>query len=155
MKQVKNQDDFSTLIAEVEISYSHKVKISDQVKVDSSGTCYKHVLPLWKDIDYRESFAILLLSRNNRVLGLRWISTGGVSGTVADIKLMFQAALKANASAMIALHNHPSGNLSASDADIRLTRKIKEAGTLLDISVVDHIIITSENFYSMADDGLI
>ena len=155
MKQIKNHDDFSTLIAEVEISYSHKVKVSEQVKVGSSNDCYNHVLPLWKDIDYRESFAVLLLSRSNRVLGLRWISSGGISGTAVDVKLIFQAALKANASGIIAIHNHPSGNLSASDADIKITRKIKEAGIILDISLLDHVIITSEGYYSMADEGII
>ena len=154
MKKIKDPDDFSTLINEVEISYSHKIKVKDQAQIHSSNSCFNHVLPLWKDIDYRESFAVLLLSRSNRVLGLRWISTGGVSGTVADIKLIFQAALKANSSAIIALHNHPSGQLTASDADIKLTRKIKEAGTILDISLLDHVIITSEGYYSMADEGV-
>jgi DNA repair protein RadC len=146
---------FESEIAEVQISYSHKIKPSLQVKVLSSSDAYRHVLPLWENIDFRESFAILLLSRAQRVLGLCWISKGGVSGTVVDPKLIFQAALKANASCLLCIHNHPSGQLSASDADIRLTRKLRDGGAFLDITVVDHIIITSESYYSMADDGII
>lgn len=146
---------FESEIAEVQISYSHKIKPSLQVKVLTSGDAYKHVLPLWENIDFRESFAILLLSRAQKVLGLCWISKGGVSGTVVDPKIIFQAALKANASCILLIHNHPSGQLNASDADIRLTRKLKDAGAFLDITVVDHIIITSESYYSMADEGII
>ena len=155
MKYLKDQDDFSSLIAEVQISYSHKVKTSDQIKVTTSADCYKHVLPLWKDIDYRESFAILLLSRANKILGLRWISTGGTSSTIADLKLIFQAALKGNATSIIAIHNHPSGQLSASEPDKNLTRKIKDVGTMLDITLMDHVIISSDGYYSMADEGII
>ena len=155
MKYIKNEFDFSTDIAEIEISYSHKIKPSLLQKATTSTDTYRHVLPLWKHIDYFESFAILLLSRSSRILGLRWVSTGGIHGTVCDPKIIFQAALKSNASAIILLHNHPSGMLSPSDADIRLTRKIKEAGTILDIQVLDHIILTSESYYSMADEGII
>lgn len=153
MKYIKDENDFSTMIAEVEISYSHKIKPSLQVKACSSSDVYKHVLALWKNIDYYESFAVLLLSRANKILGLHWISTGGISGVAVDPKRIFQAALKSCASSIILLHNHPSGQLIPSDADIKLTRKIKEGGKLLDIPVLDHMIITSEGYYSMADEG--
>jgi len=146
---------FHSEIAEVQISYSHKIKPSNQVKIQASSDAYEHILPLWKNIDYTESFGVLLLSRAQKVLGLCWISSGGVSGTVVDPKTIFQAALKANASVIILAHNHPSGQLFPSEADKQLTRKLRDAGKLLDISVVDHLIITSENYYSMADDGLI
>ena len=144
---------FQQQIAEIKISYSHIVKPSNQVKVTSSQAVYNYVLPLWPDIDYRESFAILLLSRSMKILGLSWISHGGVSGTVVDPKLIFQAALKANASAIILIHVHPSGNVNPSDADLKITTKIKEGGKLLDIDVPDHLIITSEKYLSMADEG--
>ena len=153
MKQIKDQNDFSTMIAEVEISYSHKIKPSLQAKACSSSDVYKHVLPLWKNIDYYESFAVLLLSRANKILGLHWISTGGISGTTVDSRRIFQAALKSCSSGIILLHNHPSGQLNPSDADLQLTRKIKEGGSFLDIPVLDHMIITSEGYYSMADEG--
>ncbi|MBN2660425.1 MAG: JAB domain-containing protein [Tannerellaceae bacterium] len=120
-----------------------------------SKSVYEYVYPLWlDDIEYRERFGILLLSRSMKVLGLAWVSMGGVSGTVVDAKLIFQTALKANASAIILLHNHPSGQLLTSEADRRVTRKIQDGAKLLDIDVPDHIILTSESYYSMADEGM-
>ncbi len=148
-------DLFQQQIAEIKISYSHIVKPSNQVKVTSSQDVYNYVLPLWKDIDYRESFAILLLSRNMKVLGLSWVSLGGISGTVVDPKIIFQTALKSSSSGIILLHNHPSSNTNPSDADLKITTKIKDGGKLLDIDVPDHIILTSESYLSMADEGYI
>ena len=80
---------------------------------------------------------------------------GGISGTVTDVRIIFQTAIKGNASGIILAHNHPSGNLSASEADTAITKKIKEAGKLLDITLLDHMIITEESYLSMADDNLI
>ena len=145
---------FNQEIAEVKISYSHKVKPSNQIKVITSDTAYKQVVNIWPDIDYRESFAVLLLSRANKILGLSWISLGGVSGTVVDAKIIFQIALKTLASSLLILHNHPSGQLIPSQADLNITKKIKDGGKLLDIDVLDHLIITSEGYYSMADEGV-
>jgi DNA repair protein RadC len=152
---IKQQTINFDLIAEITIGYSHIIKPSQQVQITSSDSTYNHIFPLWKEIDYRESFAVLLLSRANRVLGIRWISTGGLSGTVVDIKMIFQAALKANASSMILAHNHPSGTLNPSDSDMKITRKVKEASAFLDLSLLDHIIISSEGYYSMADEGIL
>ncbi|MBL7870526.1 MAG: JAB domain-containing protein, partial [Cyclobacteriaceae bacterium] len=98
---------------------------------------------------------VMLTNRANKVLGIFEVSTGGISGTVADPKLIFAAAIKAAASGIILSHNHPSGNLQPSQADIDLTRKIKEAGRFLEIQLLDHIIITTEGYYSFADEGLI
>ena len=145
---------FNQEIAEVKISYSHKVKPSNQIKVITSDTAYKQVVNIWPDIDYRESFAVLLLSRANKILGLSWISLGGVSGTVVDAKIIFQIALKTLASSFLILHNHPSGQLIPSQADLNITKKIKDGGKLLDIDVLDHLIISSEGYYSMADEGV-
>ncbi|WP_010602115.1 JAB domain-containing protein [Pedobacter agri] len=97
---------------------------------------------------------MILLNRQNRVLGLIDISTGGVSGTILDPKIIFSIALKANTSAIILCHNHPSGNIQPSQSDIRLTNQLKEGGKLLEILVWDHLIITNENYYSFADDGM-
>lgn len=145
----------TNLISEIKITYSHKVKPSEQVKVTTSNDAYNYVLPLWENIDYRESFAVLLLSRSMKVLGLSWVSLGGVSGTAVDPKIIFQTALKANASSVVLIHNHPSGTLYPSDSDRKLTTKIKNGGTFLDVSVTDHLIITSESYYSFADEGYI
>ena len=146
---------FDQKIAEIKISYSHTVKASERLKITCSRDAYNYVFPNWPDIEYRESFAVLLLNRGMKVLGLTWISLGGVSGTVVDPKLIFQAALKANASAVILIHNHPSGTMQASDADLKITRKIKNGASYLDISVPDHIIISSFSFLSMADEGML
>lgn len=98
-----------------------------------------------------EQFKVLLLNTANKVLGISDISTGGVSSTVADPRIVFTTALKANASKIILAHNHPSGNLRPSQSDTDLTIKMKEAGRFLDIMVLDHLIITNEGYYSISD----
>ncbi len=97
----------------------------------------------------------MLLNRAHKVQGIFEVSTGGVSGTVADPKIIFAAAIKANSSGIIVAHNHPSGNLRASQADIDLTRKLKDGGRILEIQLLDHIIVTTEGYFSFADEGLI
>ncbi|WP_371415969.1 JAB domain-containing protein [Pontibacter sp. SGAir0037] len=106
-------------------------------------------------IEFVEQFKVMLLNRANRVLGIYETSTGGVAGTVADPKLIFVTALKACSSSILLCHNHPSGNLTPSAADLQLTKKMKQGGELLDIVVLDHIILTSEGYYSMADKGVL
>ena len=96
----------------------------------------------------------MLLNRANRVIGISDISTGGVSGTVADPKVIFGIALKANASSIILAHNYPSGNLNPSQPDVSLTNRLKQAGKILQLSVLDHLIITRDGYYSFADEGL-
>jgi DNA repair protein RadC len=102
-----------------------------------------------------EEFWVLLLNRANVVLRKERISLGGVSGTVVDPKIIFKSALEHLACAIILCHNHPSGNLKPSDADMRLTRQLKEAGQLLEIPVLDHVIVSNEGYYSFADEGLL
>lgn len=144
-------------LAEVELIYKTKVRPSDRPKISSSRDAYKILIEAWDldTLELREEFKILLLNRANKVLGLFSLSKGGVAGTVADPKLIFTAALKANASGVILAHNHPSGNLQPSQSDLDLTKKCKEAGKFLEIGVLDHLIITSEKYYSMADEGII
>ncbi len=100
---------------------------------------------------------MLLLNRANKVLGITTISEGGLSGTVTDVRLIYQYAIKGNACGIIIAHNHPSGNSNPSESDQKITQKIKEAGNLLDIQLLDHIILTPEKeiFRSLADEGQI
>jgi DNA repair protein RadC len=102
-----------------------------------------------------ESFWILLLNRANRMIRKVSISEGGIAGTVADPKKIFKIALDQNATAIILCHNHPSGNIQPSEADIRLTKKMKEAGLLLDLPILDHLIISSNGYFSFADEGML
>lgn len=143
-------------VAEVEVSYRPKFKPSERPKVTSSLEVYNIFLNRWnKDkIEFQEEFKIMLLNRNNKVLGIADISVGGLNGTVADPKIIFSIALKANASYVVLAHNHPSGNLRTSEADIRLTKKLVQVGLLLELPVYDHLIITNDGYYSFADDGM-
>jgi len=146
---------FEQQIAEVKISYSHIIKPSEQPKITCSKDAYNHMRDRWPDMDYRERFGVLLLSRSNKILGFSWISMGGTSGTIIDVRNIFQVALKTNSSSILLCHNHPSGNTDTSDADMKITSKIVTAGHFLDISVLDHIILTSESYLSMADEGIL
>ena len=140
--------------SEIEITYRNKVRPSERLKISSSKDCFSLLLDVWSGkMEYIEEFYVLLLNKSNKVLGVSKISEGGISGTLVDPKRIFQVALKANASSIILGHNHPSGNIQPSDADKKITKKIKDAGTLLDIDVLDHLIVTAENYYSFADSG--
>lgn len=144
-------------IPEFSITLKSKVKSSD-LRVVKGSRDVAEIARLCFDadtIDWVESFIVIALNRANKVLGFYKVSQGGVTGTVADPKVIFQFALLANATSLIMAHNHPSGNLQPSRADEELTRKIKDAGQLLDIRVIDHIIVTDEGFYSFADEGIL
>ena len=156
MEQLMNVSALN-IVAEVELVYKSKVKLSERPLVKSSKECYQLLLQTWDEnkIEFVEQFKVVLMNRAQRVLGIYELSTGGVSGTVADPKLVFTAALKANACNIILSHNHPSGNLKPSRADEELTKKIATAGMYLDIKVIDHIIVTSEGYYSFAKEGLL
>jgi DNA repair protein RadC len=145
-----------TSIAEVALVYRSKVKASDRPQVKCSRDAYNLFLESWdrNTIEHVEEFKMLLLNRSNVVLGLMNVSKGGISGTVTDIRIILQAAIKANASGIIVCHNHPSGNLNPSESDTKLTHKIKEAGNLMDIQLLDHLIVNSDDdYYSLADNG--
>lgn len=104
--------------------------------------------------DFQESFYVLFLNRTNKITGYYHASTGGMTTTVADPRLIFKAALLCDCVSIMLCHNHPSGNTRPSHPDIQLTRKIKDAGLLLDIKVIDHVIITEgEDYYSFAEEG--
>ena len=144
-------------VAEVKLSYITKVKPADRPKITTSKDAQNILYDYWdlSTIEHTESFKILLLNRFNSVLGITTISNGGITGTVVDIRVIFQYALKANSSSIILCHNHPSNNPQPSEQDLSITRKISDAGKLLDISVLDHIILTIDKalYTSLADDG--
>lgn len=144
-------------VAEVELIYKSKVKPSERPLITSSQDAYNVVKLLWeKDkIDLMEQFKVLFMNRANRVLCLYNLSSGGITGTVADPRLIYAAALRINAVSLILCHNHPSGSLKPSTADVDLTRKIKLAGSYFDMKVFDHLIITSESYFSFNDEGLL
>jgi DNA repair protein RadC len=150
------QNLFSSNLAEIEVSYTSKVKYKDMQIVKSSKDAEKIFRTIWQPtLEFRESFYILLLNRANKVLGWYRISEGGLSGTVADPRIIFSIALKCNALNIVMAHNHPSGNNQPSAADVQLTKNITEAGRVLEITVLDHLILTKENFYSFVDEGLL
>jgi DNA repair protein RadC len=122
-------------------------------QIASSRDVYELLRRQFSDLNHEE-FWIVLLNRSNKVLSRHLISKGGQAGTIADPKIIFQTALENHSASMILSHNHPSGNLKPSQADLQLTRKLKDAGDLLDISVLDHLIFTDSGYLSFADEGL-
>jgi DNA repair protein RadC len=144
-----------TIVAALELGRRRKESEPQRrARITSSRDAYDAMKPYLLDKPHEE-FWILLLNRANEVLRPVQISTGGVAGTVADPKLIFKYALEHLASSLILCHNHPSGNLSPSQADKDLTRKLKEAGRVLDLPILDHLIFTDSSFYSFADEGLL
>ncbi len=143
-------------LAEIEISYKTKIPASERHRITSSREAFDLFRKIWKDdkIELREEMKILFLNKANKVLGWITASTGGVSGCLCDTRTVFGVALKANASSIIMAHNHPSGNIKYSSEDLKLTEKFKEAGKILDIPLLDHLIITKEGYYSFQEDGL-
>ncbi len=143
-------------VSEIELIYKSKINPSERPQIRTSRDAYELFLLFWDEnkIEFVEQFKVMFLNRANRVLGIYELSTGGISGTVADPKLIFAAALKACASNIILCHNHPSGNLQASQADEILTNKLKEAGKFLELPVVDHLIISREGYLSFSDEGM-
>jgi DNA repair protein RadC len=147
-----------TTIDEVRLVYRTKVKASERLQVKCSKDAFDIFMENWDQdsIEHIEEFKLMLLTRSNKVLGIASISKGGISGTVTDVRVILQMAIKANASGIIVCHNHPSGNSQPSESDSKLTHKIKEAGNIMDIQLLDHIIITpDDSFYSFADNGMI
>lgn len=147
----------SKKLAEIKVSYSTKIPSKEKPQVTSSNAAYHIFKQYWnkETIELQEEFNIMYLNRANRVLGIYNLSKGGIAGTVVDARIIFGVAVKCNAVSLILGHNHPSSNHRPSQTDIDLTRKLIQAGKTLDIVVLDHLIITKEGFYSMADEGVI
>ena len=120
--------------------------------IKSSRSAYEILNPLLGDLPIEE-FWVLFLSQSNKVIGKEKMSSGGISGSLVDVRMVFKRALELYATGIIVSHNHPSGNLSPSPQDISLTQKLKQAGEILEIQVLDHLIITQTDYFSFADDN--
>jgi DNA repair protein RadC len=143
-------------VAEIKVTYISKNGSEEPVIIKSSADGERCFRENWSEsMEHIEEMYLMLLNRANRVLGISKISMGGVNATVVDPKVVFQTALKANASSMILAHNHPSGSVKPSENDIRLTRKLREGALILDIALLDHLIVSHEGYFSFADEGLL
>lgn len=142
-------------VSEIELIYHNKLKPADRLKINDASTAYNILLTAWdmNKIELVEQFYIMVLDRNNACMGISNISTGGVSSCIVDPKIVFGIALKSRATGLILAHNHPSGNLNPSKADLEITEKLREGGKLLDISILDHLIVTPHSYHSFANDG--
>ena len=144
--------EYKSTISEYSLKYT-KSEIQ-KTKITTSESASNVIRKFYfDDINIYESFFILLLNRANNTTGFAKISQGGTAGTVVDIKIIAKYAVESLSSAVIICHNHPSGNIKPSEADISITKKIKDALLLLDISLTDHIILSENNYYSFADNG--
>ncbi len=143
-------------IQEVEIHYV-RPHVSDMVQIADSEEASKlfRLFAGPQKLDYKEFFWVMLLSRSQHALGIAEVAMGSAQGVSVNIKEIFQLALKTNASSIILCHNHPSGSLKPSEADIELTKSISEFGKLIDVRLLDHLIITKEGYCSFLDEGMI
>ncbi|MFY8110422.1 DNA repair protein RadC [Flavobacterium sp.] len=124
------------------------------VKVTSSKVVYQEMHPIIGELAHEE-FWVLYLNNSNKIIFKAQLSKGGITGTVVDVRIVFKIALEQNAVAIVLAHNHPSGKLQASEADIQVTKKIKNAGLQLEIPVLDHVIVTEHSYFSFADEGIL
>ncbi len=144
-----------TIIAALELGKRRRSsEVLEKKKITSSADIFEIMQSYISDIQHEE-FWIIMLNRNNHILKIQSVSEGGVAGTVVDPKKIFKLALENNASSVILCHNHPSGNIKPSEADIKITAKLKKAGEYLEINITDHIIVGDEKFYSFADYGIL
>ena len=151
----RNSVVFDTKVSEIELSYKPQQAVSTLPKVDSSEDAYRVFIETWdsEKLEFIEQFRAIFLNRASRVIGICTVTSGGLSSTVLDYRLLYAAALKALASAVIIAHNHPSGNPKPSEADKKVTKLVHEAGKLLDIALIDHLIVTKEGYYSFSEQG--
>jgi len=126
---------------------------TEKVLIRNSETAYNVLYPIIGELEHEE-FWIIILNRAHRVIRTEKISQGGLTGTVIDTRMILKHALDKKATSLIISHNHPSGNKNPSEADINITRKIKEAAGIMDITVLDHIIVAGKSYFSFADEGI-
>jgi DNA repair protein RadC len=144
-----------TIAAALELGRRRKLsEIPDVPQIKCSKDVADIFQPLLSDLSHEE-FWILFLNRSNKVINRMKLSQGGISGTVTDVRMVMKKAIEYLASGIIVCHNHPSGNLNPSESDSKITQKIKEAGTLMDIQLLDHLIISDKDYYSFADNGVL
>lgn len=139
----------------IAVKYSKKVRQSEMHKVNSSLDASQILRKCYNEDTFfiQEQFIVLMLNQSNKVLGFYPLSNGGLTSTIVDLRLIFTTAIQTLATSIIISHNHPSGNFKPSTQDKAITKKIKEAGELLDIKLLDHIILTDETYYSFGDEG--
>jgi DNA repair protein RadC len=157
MKTRENEKNLKSELSEIqEISISYKPRNIIGNKIGSSFDVEKILRLFFEDeMDYRENFFVAILNNQNEILGVKRISTGGMTSTIVDIRLIFQTAILGHATSIIVAHNHPSGTLKPSEADKKITNKIKTAGSYLDIKLLDHLIFSREGYFSFADEGIL
>lgn len=144
----------NSYIGEIEILYKPKRTGKELFKISNSDDAYKYFKKVWsKRMSHVEEVYLLCLNCANQVLGYSQISLGGINGCLIDPKVVFQVALKANASGVIMAHNHPSGSLNPSVGDLRITKKLAEGAKVLDVSFLDHIILSSKDYLSLSEKG--
>jgi DNA repair protein RadC len=144
-----------TIVTALELGKRRKIEeVIERKKIASSEDVFQIFGSALGDLPHEE-FWILLLNRSNTIIESIKISQGGISGTVTDVRIILKLAIEKMASAIILCHNHPSGNLKASEQDINITTKLKEAGKLMDIGILDHIIVSDKGYFSFADEGMI
>jgi DNA repair protein RadC len=144
-----------TIIAALELGRRRKLaEAPDTIQIKCSHDVADIFQPLLSDLSHEE-FWILFLNRSNKVINRLKLSQGGISGTVTDVRMVMKKAIEYLASGIIVCHNHPSGNLNPSESDSKITQKIKEAGGLMDIQLLDHIIVSGQDYYSFADNGML
>ena len=145
-----NNNDKLYKAAEVKLTYETRVKASERYRIKTAEDAAELFFKVWdrSTIEHVEEVKLILLNRANRVLGITTVSRGGMSGSIIDTRIILQYAIKANASSVILAHNHPSGNLNPSEADVRITEKVREALKLVEIQLLDHIIINKDEEYS-------
>lgn len=143
-------------VNEVEIIYRNPTPIHDRISITQSSTAYQVFRQTWDEnkIELLEQFKILLIDRGSHCLGISEIAIGGMSACIVDPRVIFAIALKTKSSGLILAHNHPSGSLKPSEADLSMTNKLVKAGNLLDISIIDHLIVTTQDYYSFSDNGI-
>ncbi len=127
---------------------------AENVKIQGSKDAANYIRPMIGDL-FHEEFWVIYTNRQNQILTTRKLSMGGMTGTVIDVRLVIKSALDIHSTSMIFCHNHPSGNLQPSDADRKITRQLKDAGALMEIPVIDHLIVNSMGYLSFADEGML
>nr|WP_315255183.1 DNA repair protein RadC [uncultured Flavobacterium sp.] len=143
-----------SIIASMELGRRRRSEDAVELKkITSSKAVFEVMQPIIGELAHEE-FWVLFLNNSNKILFKSQLSKGSMTGTIVDVRIVFKIAFEQNATAIILAHNHPSGKLQASDADIQITKKIKNAGQQLDIPVLDHIIVTETGYYSFADEGI-
>jgi hypothetical protein len=147
-----NYDKIRNQLRELGFSSGVKKQV-DTIRLNNSRAAYQHIKPFLSNLSY-EYFYLILLDASNKVIKTVCVSEGGISGTMIDPKRIFKIALDSYCSGIIISHNHPSNNLTSSTGDTKLTKKIIDGGKLLDITVIDHLIIGQDRYFSFADEGL-